>query len=689
MTQSAIDILEAEGAVARRLAGFEPRTEQLQMAAAVEGAMERKGVLLAEAGTGVGKSFAYLVPAILRVAEKAERVVVATHTIALQEQLIEKDIPLLRAALPHEFSAVLVKGRGNYLSLRRLKMASERAGLLFPDPDQQQTLQAIEDWAYETADGTVATLPQMTRPDVWDRVQSDADNCMGRRCPTYDKCFYQQARRRMERANILICNHAIFFADLAMRSGDADARGFLPDYQHVILDEAHNVEDVACEHFGRSLPEARVRHLLSVLHVMRGGRRGGKARGFLATYFPRPEQEEACAKSIQAVELAREACDEFFVGMMEWGEGRSQRASEVGGHEGFTVRIRKRGAFENALTPAMEELARRLEDLKESAAREEDAFELNAYAKRAREIAVGADALVEQRSGEHVFWMDVQRRRGSGGGSLRGQRHVTLASAPVDVSGILRERLFSRGVSVTLTSATLTTGQKNFTHIATRLGCPDHTQQLTLGSPFDYEKQVQFFAEAGLPEPGESGYVERLAERVLHHVLATNGGAFVLFTSYTTLRECASRLKEMLNPKSGRVLPLIVHGQDGPRGLLLRRFRETPNSVLLGVASFWQGVDVRGEALRNVIITRLPFDAPDQPLTEARGELIKAGGGNAFRDDALPRAVIRFKQGFGRLIRSRTDTGRVVVLDSRIQNKPYGKVFLKALPAGLRLAEAE
>src|SRR6266850_450844 len=260
------NLLSPDGAIARRLPGFESRPQQVEMAAAVEATLDKKGRLIVEAGTGVGKSFAYLIPAIKRIVEHKEKVVVVTNTINLQEQLIDKDIPLLNAVIPEEFSAVLVKGRGNYVSLRRLKLASDRQDKLFADDDARHSLHTIEDWAYGTRDGTLSTLPVLQRPEVWDFVQSDTHNCMGKKCPTYEKCFYQMARRRMENGDLLVCNHALFFSDLALRSQNV---GFLPPYQHVILDEGHAAEEVAAEHFGVSLGEGRVRHVLGLLYQPR------------------------------------------------------------------------------------------------------------------------------------------------------------------------------------------------------------------------------------------------------------------------------------------------------------------------------------------------------------------------------------------------------------------------------------
>ena len=680
------------GAVARAMGpGYEPRPEQVAMGEAVDRALASRGHLLVEAGTGVGKSFAYLVPAIRRCVEHGEVVVVATNTIALQEQLVEKDIPLLEsvfAGAGHPLRAVLVKGRGNYLSIRRLKLASARQDRLFADADSRRALHQIEDWAYETRDGTLSTLPQLERGAVWDRVRSDSGNCMGRRCPHHDACFYQSARRAMEGANLLICNHALFFSDLALRMREV---GFLPEHHHVILDEAHAAEDVAAEHFGISVSEGRVSHLLNMLYHPRTG------RGYLGQL--QVSEDAGVERAVQLVLAADGARRAFFESLI----GYSQR--ERNG------RIHGPDVVENVLTPAMNELALRLRGLKDRAVQEADRYELNSYAERASEIADAAEALVSQTSVGCVYWVEVSRIPGSG----RPAR-VTLACSPVEVASLLREHLFGAERSVVMTSATLATravhedepaehAETAFAHVMTRLGC-EGAATLQLGSPFDYARQVEVFIDRSMPRPGgglrrkpphptrsktseppsprggegAESYEDALARRVLDHVIATEGGAFVLFTSFATLNALSDRLREPLGELG---YPLLAQGRDGPRGEILRRFREDNRAVLFGASSFWQGVDVRGHGLRNVIITRLPFDPPDRPLTEARLERIAEQGGDPFMQDSVPRAVIRFKQGFGRLIRSAGDHGRVVVLDPRIVTTGYGKRFRAASPDGV------
>ncbi len=714
------EILSSDGPIARRLgADWEPRPQQLDMAAAVERALADGATLLVEAGTGVGKSFAYLLPAIRRIVEHDERVVIATNTIALQEQLLDRDVPLLQSITPEEFSAVLVKGRANYVSLRRLALASRRQETLLPDGPSRRSLHTVEDWALHTDDGSLATLPQLERPAVWDHAQSDSGNCMGRACPTYEKCFDQRARRRMEHGDLLITNHALFFADLALRSRGV---GFLPPYDHVILDEAHAVEDAATDHFGVSLAERRVRRLLTTLHHDKTG------AGFLSHLEVDDEGIPTVARTAEAVAAASGASTRFF-------EALADIAFARGGRDA-AVRIPEPDALENPLTPAFNDLTILLKRLRERCRSEEDKFELNAFAERAAEIALEADALVKQSLPGCAYWVEA-----SAPDRARHAVRVTLACSPVEVGPLLRERLFNSERSVILTSATLTTvasgrrrddsGRRGmprsgmprerqpsaneltivpedpsehplprgegrraapgkgarathpFSHIAARLGL-DLTDPvvstLALGSPFDHASQVTLFVEPSMPDPRAATYTQCLAQRILHHIRATDGGAFVLFTSFDTLNTVSRLVRPTLESLG---MLTLVQSKDGPRSLLLAKFREHPRAVLLGVASFWQGVDVRGDALRNVIITRLPFEPPDRPLTEARHERIKTLGRDPFFEDSLPRAVIRFRQGFGRLIRSRTDTGRVVVLDPRLTTKPYGRAFLRALPEGV------
>ena len=650
--------LGPESPLARRVGAFETRPEQLRMADAVERNLQSKGHLLVEAGTGVGKSFGYLVPAIRRILEQRQRVVVCTHTISLQEQIFDKDVPLLKAVIPDEFTTVLAKGRGNYISLRRLRIASEKKSKVCHSEEEEHSLDLVEDWAYETTDGSLATLPVLPRRSVWQHVESDAGNCMGRRCPTYDKCFYQSARRRMENADLLICNHALFFSDLALRAKGAS---FLPAYDHVIFDEAHHLEDVASGHFGIRVSEARAKHLLRTLYNATNGK--GSLAGIEGAGLP-VDEVDACIRSCME---AQAACESFFDGV--WRSVESGKSAHPSSGRVTTV-----DAFDNGLSPALGDLATRIKLLRERAVDENLQFDLASAAQRCTDLAGEIELFIAQGVEGCVYW--VERGKPAFGSK---RPSITLSCATVEVGPVLRAHLFSMPVSITMTSATLAATADDFSHIIGRLGC-DGAQTLALGSPFDYASQMRVMIDRTMPPPEAPNSTRELIPRILRNIDETGGGAFVLFTSFRILREVAERCAPILRAQG---YPVFIHGEDGERSQILKRFRESERSVLFGTASFWEGVDVRGRTLRNVIITKLPFDVPDHPLIQARHEKIEAAGGNAFRDDQLPRAVLRFKQGIGRLIRSADDSGRIVILDPRIVTKFYGKRFMAALPDGV------
>jgi ATP-dependent DNA helicase DinG len=656
------------GPVARRLPGFEPRPQQESMAAAVERAFEREEHLIAEAGTGVGKSFAYLVPAIAQAA-KGKKVVISTHTISLQEQLIEKDIPFLRAVSGLEFSAVLCKGRSNYLCLRRLEQASKKSLTLFPDSRSSDDLFMIEDWAGNTKDGSLSDLPRQPSWQVWDKVCAERGNCLGRRCRYYDGCFYQASRRRIANGQILVCNHALFFSDLAIKR--AGAGGILPKYDYVVLDEAHTIEGVASDHFGLSVSESQVRYLLHSLFS------GKTTRGFLATL-----ENFDTLGAIAAVEQADASTHDFFERLDRW----LARAPKNG-------RVREKNIVEDSLSPALDELAKALGGLsnqlaarsKENRKVEDDPeegetlsgaeyeiekqrFELQSYADRVGGAAASLRALLAQDIQDAVYWVEATGKT---------TRRLKLTGSPINIAPQLRDHLFDSETikSVILTSATLST-QASFDYFRSRVGL-DSSAELQVGSPFDYQKQCTLYLEVGLPLPDEESFLSAAMQRAMHYLRQTQGRAFLLFTSYSMLDKAA----RILSPELAQLgYPMLAQGGQMTRGQLLSRFKNTPNSVLLGTDSFWQGVDVQGEALSNVIIVKLPFEVPDKPLTEARLDAIRENGGNPFNEYSLPEAIIKFKQGFGRLIRSKTDSGIVVVLDKRIVTKRYGSQFIHALP---------
>ena len=622
---------------------FEYRPEQQQMAVAVAEALENEQHLVVEAGTGVGKSIAYLIPSVLFAIEQSKKAIISTHTINLQEQLIDKDIPILKKILPVEFEAALMKGRQNYLCPRRLERALQQAGELFTTSEQAE-LMRIADWARTTTDGSLSDLAIEPDAKVWGQVCSEAHICTTKSCGQNGNCFFQQARKRLLAADVIVANHTLLFMLLGTPDEQEEREsGFLFPNDFIIFDEAHTVEQVASRQIGISISQYGLRATIQRLYNART-----KKGLFTVT------------RDAAGVTLAASLVDEvdrFF-------DAIGERADFRRGRE---VRVRQADFVEDTISGRLMALQARIIEVVK---RTEDEFlkaELQELGRRIRDTRAGIVTFLEQSADAHVYWIE---RTG------KTAQFLSLNAAPIDIAPVLRRMMFREDCCCVMTSATLAVGQRDLAYFRRRIGALD-ADPLQLGSPFDFREQMKLFVVQKMPDPRDARYHEALAHWVAHFVEQTNGRAFVLFTSYRGMQQVAEEMAEFFASKD---MNLLVQGQGAPRGQLLERFKNTERSVLFGTDSFWMGVDVPGDALSNVIITRLPFAVPDHPLIEAKLELIQERGGDAFTEYSLPEAILKLRQGVGRLIRTKSDKGIVVILDNRIVTKPYGRAFLKALP---------
>jgi ATP-dependent DNA helicase DinG len=632
---------------------YEFRRRQLQMAQAVEQALEEKRHLIVEAGTGTGKTLAYLMPVI----RSGKRVIISTGTKNLQEQLFYKDVPFLEQTLAEglpasglRLSVCYMKGRNNYLCRKKLYDLTDQPVLSGLEEIEQY--RDIAAWEKTTGTGDRAELAELPEASLlWHKLDARADACIGQKCSQFERCFITEMRRKAVESDIVIVNHHLFFADLAIKlqaDGAPDA-GILPEAAAVIFDEAHEIEDVAGNYFGISVSNLRVEDL---------------ARDVEASM----QHNRMLSASLSGALGSLRERSQFFFSLLPPGDGR------------FAFDTRREFLEENgdefvALNQALTRISGELEALPQ---KPEEVFQ---FARRTQEIQVQLEYAMESEDRNTVFWIERRGGRGrmssprsgaeKGKEGFQGRQNVFLQATPIDVGPILRECLWSKLECAVLTSATLAVGG-GFEYIRQRLGM-EHAREAVLPSHFDYASQALFYVPPDLPDPRTPQFTAIAAERIRKLLEITRGRAFVLFTSYAQMNQIYQQLLGVLE------FPMLKQG-DAPKSALLEEFRLTPNAVLFATSSFWQGVDVQGEQLSCVIIDRLPFAVPSDPVVAARVKAIDAEGGNAFFDYQVPAAVITLKQGFGRLIRSLHDRGLLVLLDNRILKKQYGRTFVESLP---------
>ena len=682
-------VLAPGGALASRYRAYEDRPGQRDMLDAIVERFNEGGISIIEAGTGTGKSLAYLLPAVRWAQENAERTVISTNTINLQEQLAEKDLPLVQELLG-DVRWALVKGRGNYVSIRRARLAAESQGTLF-DEDRSDEIRGLLEWINTTDDGSLSDLGFRPSSDTWEEVRSDPDICLRARCPHFQACFYQTSRRKAASAELLVVNHHLLFTDLAVRraTGNYTQAAVLPAYKRVVLDEAHNIEDAATSHLGveitrRGLSRAmsrldrRGRGILTTIHdAVGGGENGNEIRERVENRV-RP----ALSRGRAAVDGLLERLEPLAPpgeGPVRLGEGGvlepaadqdiSEQLKGVLGTLGQLEReLRELRVRLELVEEWMDVLEGRLLDLRSVERR------LSATVQGLRLVlAPGEDA------GAFVRWLES---RGTGRSA-----NLVLAAAPIELGGVLRESLFTQAETTILTSATLTT-RRSFGFLRGRLGIDtavltESDKELEVDerivlSPFEFEKQALVVIPTDLPSASgaDSGFGEATLDVLGTLADITDGGLFALFTSYSALRRVAQGARDRGLDTSW---PLFVQGEDD-RHRLLDRFIDSGRGILLGTSSFWEGVDVPGDPLRGLLIQKLPFRVPTEPITAARMEALERRGQDPFSSFMLPHAALRLKQGFGRLIRARTDRGAVLILDDRIVAKRYGRYLRDSLP---------
>lgn len=681
--------LGPEGAIARVLARYEDRPSQREMAATVARLYNAGGIGLLEAGTGVGKSLGYLLPALRWAARNGERTVVSTNTINLQEQLVGKDLPLLARALPDQpVRFALLKGWRNYLCLLRLEQAKSSGAALFEDGTQQE-IASLAAWAERTRDGSLSDLPAPPKPETWDEVAAEPDLCTRVKCNHFEKCFLFAARRRAAQADVIVVNHHLLLSDVAVRRAQQnwEEAAVLPAYDRLVIDEGHHLEDAASAHLGTTVTRRSLQRMFNRLDRRGKGllnalaQRLGASDDLLST----ASLDLVQARLAPSVHAARDKAAMLFDLLDTYLQQRGEACVRL--TDRFAADPVWRAGLGAALEDVLDELVllqdglRLVRERLESARKRDDGAEqllaeMRAVARRLDAAGDGLRKGLKPPAGEAtVRWIEVRGR----------ERSVAVTSVPLDLAPILREDLFQRVETAVVTSATLA-AESGFDFLAARLGLDVaelEPETAIFPSPFAYSRQAILAVATDMPAPNvdPAGHARALVRQLLDVAEASDGGLFVLMTSHRDVRAAADELRAR---GTDRRWPLLVHGEDR-RDALLHRFREAGNAILVGTASFWEGVDVPGRALRGLVIGKLPFRVPTEPVTQAQCETIEQRGGNAFRDFMLPHASLRLKQGFGRLIRTATDRGVVVIADPRIVTKAYGRELLAALPPARRV----
>ncbi len=665
------------GPLALTVKGFEERVEQKLMSQDVLQAFIHQHPAFIEAGTGTGKSLAYLIPAILWAEKYDEKVVISTNTIALQEQLINKDIPLAIRALGFETKYVLAKGMSNYVCLSRLDQAVAERSLFATNSEEE--LIAIQDWSRSSICGSRSSLPFLPTHASWEQVSVQSDLCSGPKCEQFNRCFFFKAKQEAQSAKIIVVNHHLLFADIALRL-ESGQQSLLPSYKRLIIDEAHHIEDIATEHFAAKVSRQEIAKILSLLSLDFADRFAGRLA------LLRQKLKHVAESFLQAFEVLSQArksslflTDELFDSIQTFTTlvGQKEQKLRIGPHhlthpfwiETLLPRSTALSAELIGFAVSLQGLENRLVECKSESLDQETKHlrqEIKALSIRLQLASEKIKAFFKgPKDQETIYWIQL------------GQNEVQLVSAQPDVSSLLRKNLFDKMATTVLCSATLATN-KNFSFAKMRLGLHDHpkTDEKIHASPFAYKKQALIAIPSDMPFPDSPEFQARSTEAIRELVIASKGNAFVLFTSYDALKNSYTALKPFLEEQG---LTLLKQGDDH-RHSLISRFIAKPSSVLFATDSFWEGIDIVGDSLRCVIITKLPFSVPNDPISQARSDLLSAKGKSAFVEYALPKAAVKFKQGFGRLIRSKEDRGCFICLDSRILKKGYGKIFLQSLP---------